>query len=144
MTEIVRAGLGDAALVDAASDLFDEPVDAAARDAFLADPRHHLLLARDDGDVVGFISGVETMHPDKGTEMLLYELAVASEHRRRGIGAELVRALAGLAAERGCYGMWVLTDDDNDAALATYRSTGPSDESRHVMLTWAPPTTGRS
>ena len=32
--------------------------------------------------------------------------------------------------------MWVLTDDDNDAALATYRTTGTTDESSHVMLTW--------
>ena len=71
--------------------------------------------------------------------MLLYELAVAPEHRRHGIGAELVRALGELATERGCYGMWVLTDDDNGAALATYRSVRPSDESRHVMLTWEPP-----
>ncbi len=139
MTEIVRVGADEAGLVDAAAHLFDNAVDADARDAFLADPRHHLLLARVEGAVVGFVSGVETIHPDKGTEMLLYELAVAPEHRRHGIGAELVRALGELATERGCYGMWVLTDDDNGAALATYRSVRPSDESRHVMLTWEPP-----
>ena len=139
MTEIVRAGPDEMALVDAAAHLFDHAVDAAARDAFLADPRHHLLLARIDGAVVGFASGVETIHPDKGTEMLLYELAVAPAHRRRGIGAALVRALGDVATERGCYGMWVLTDDDNDGALATYRSVRPSEESRHVMLTWEPP-----
>ena len=139
MTEIVRAGADEAGLVDAAAHLFDNAVDADARGGFLADPRHHLLLARVEGAVVGFVSGVETIHPDKGTEMLLYELAVAPEHRRHGIGAELVRALGELATERGCYGMWVLTDDDNGAALATYRSVQPSDESRHVMLTWEPP-----
>ena len=139
MTEIVRAGTDEVGLVDAAAYLFDDAVDAAARDAFLADSRHHLLVARVEGTVVGFVSGVETIHPDKGTEMLLYELAVAPAHRRRGIGADLVRALGDLAVERGCYGMWVLTDNDNDAALATYRSARPSEESRHVMLTWEPP-----
>ena len=35
--------------------------------------------------------------------------------------------------------MWVLTGHDNDAALATYRSSGTSDESSHVMLTWELP-----
>jgi [ribosomal protein S18]-alanine N-acetyltransferase len=139
MTEIVRVGADEAGLVDAAAHLFDNAVDADARDGFLADSRHHLLMARVEGAVVGFVSGVETIHPDKGTEMLLYELAVAPEHRRHGVGAELVRSLGELATERGCYGMWVLTDDDNGAALATYRSVQPSEESRHVMLTWEPP-----
>jgi hypothetical protein len=32
--------------------------------------------------------------------------------------------------------MFVLTDDDNEAALATYRATGTREESRHVMLDW--------
>ena len=32
--------------------------------------------------------------------------------------------------------MWVLTDDDNVAALATYRKTGASRTEPAVMLTW--------
>jgi [ribosomal protein S18]-alanine N-acetyltransferase len=68
--------------------------------------------------------------------MFLYELAVDEPARRQGIGRALVEALARLARERGCYGMFVLTDDDNVAALATYRSAGAGDESRHVMLEW--------
>jgi len=87
--------------------------------------------------VVGFVSGVEMTHPDKGTEMFLYELGVAPEARNRGIGRALVAALAQLAQDRGCYGMWVLTDDDNEAALATYNATGPSERSTHVMFGWA-------
>jgi ribosomal protein S18 acetylase RimI-like enzyme len=122
--------------VHEAAHLFD---DAARDDAvrrFLRDPSHHLLLARDGGRVVGFVSGVETTHPDKGTEMLLYELAVDDAAQRQGHGRALVEALADLARGRGCYGMWVLTDADNDAALATYRSGGATAESTHVMLAW--------
>ena len=44
--------------------------------------------------------------------------------RRRGIGRALVVALRDRAAELGCHGMWVLTDDDNEAALRTYASAG--------------------
>ncbi|GAB3268004.1 GNAT family N-acetyltransferase [Sinomonas notoginsengisoli] len=116
---------GDAARLVAASDLFDHPVaDSGARE-FLAKPGHHLLLAEDaDGRAVGFVSGVETSHPDKGTEMFLYELAVAPDWRRRGVASHLVNALAEIARELGCYGMWTGTEPGNEAALATYLSTG--------------------
>ena len=68
---------------------------------------HHLLIAYEDEQAVGFVSGVEVTHPDKGTEMFLYELAVDEPFRRRGIGRALVERLAALAREAGCYGMWV-------------------------------------
>jgi GNAT superfamily N-acetyltransferase len=52
------------------------------------------------------------------------------------VGTALVQSLADLARAAGCYGMWVLTDDDNEAALRTYRRGGATEESPHVMLTW--------
>jgi ribosomal protein S18 acetylase RimI-like enzyme len=129
-------GPGDEAAVAAAEHLFDGPVRADAAARFLAEPGHHLLVAYDADRPVGFVSGVETTHPDKGTEMFLYELAVDEPARRRGIGRALVEALAALARERGCYGMWVLTDDDNVAARATYSRAGGREASRSLMLDW--------
>jgi hypothetical protein len=32
--------------------------------------------------------------------------------------------------------MWVGTEDDNEAALATYRSAGATEEEPFVMFTW--------
>ena len=122
--------------VHEAAHLFDEAVRDDAVRRFLDDPTHHLLLARDGGRVVGFVSGVETTHPDKGTEMFLYELGVEEAARRRGHGRALVDALAALARARGCYAMWVLTDADNEAALATYTAGGAAPPTPHVMLTW--------
>ena len=127
---------GDAALVMESGHLFDGPPHADAVRRFLADPGHHLLIAYSDGTPVGFVSGVELTHPDKGTELFLYELAVDEDHRREGIGAALAAALRELALERGCYDMWVLTDDENEAALKTYRKSGSTESSTHVMLTW--------
>ena len=93
----------------AASHLFDHPASHEGALAFLEAPRHHLLLALDGDDdrAVGFVSGVEMTHPDKGTEMFLYELSVDEASRGQGVGAALVEALGALARERGCYGMWV-------------------------------------
>ena len=134
--EIRRLGPHDDALATAASHLFDDAAKPDAVKRFLADPNHHLFLALADGKPVGFVSGVELTHPDKGTEMLLYELAVDEKHRRMGIATELIEALSALARQRGCYDMWVLTDHDNEAALGTYRKSGTDEESTHVMLTW--------
>jgi len=127
---------GEADEIVAAGHLFDAPPERAASERFLTTAGHHLLMAFEDGLAAGFVSGAELTHPDKGTEMFLYELAVDEPFRRRGIGSALVEALLEIARTRGCYDLWVLTDDDNDAALGTYRRTGTTAESRHVMLTW--------
>ena len=126
----------DADAVVAASHLFDYDARSKWAERFLVQPDHHLGLAYVDEAPAGFVSGVEVTHPDKGTEMFLYELAVDAQFQRRGIGKALVRALADRARERGCYGMWVLTEAVNPAALATYTSSGANDRSDHVMLTW--------
>ncbi len=80
---IVRLAPGDEHIVLAGGELFDAAPTEASTAKFLSSDDHHLLVALDtDGDPVGFISGVETTHPDKGTEMFLYELSVAPRSRR--------------------------------------------------------------
>jgi ribosomal protein S18 acetylase RimI-like enzyme len=134
--ELRWLGPDDVDLVVAASPLFDGPADAAGAADFLARPLHHLCVALDGGVPVGFVSGVETTHPDKGTELFLYELAVDEAWRRRGIGRALVDALAGRARELGCYGMWVATEPGNEAAIATYRAAGSDEPEPTVVLSW--------
>jgi len=75
-------------------------------------------------------------HPDKGTEMFLYELAVDEASRRRGVGRALVERHASLARQAGCDGMWVVTDHDNEAARATYEGTGAVPEAGQVVEVW--------
>jgi len=135
--DIRRLGPGDEPAVLAAGDLFDELPEIEATRRFLGESNHHLLLAYDaSGTPVGFVSGVETTHPDKGTEMFLYELGVAEPARRSGVGRALVEALALLARKRGCYGMWTATESVNAAALATYRSAGGQPSGGTVILDW--------
>lgn len=122
--------------VTAAQHLLDGPAMPEAAASFLADPRHHMFIAYVDGVPAGMVTGVELTHPDKGTEMFLYELGVDEAHRGEGIGSALAATLAELGRERGCYEMWVLVDDDNTAALATYRRSGATEGSGQTMLTW--------
>jgi ribosomal protein S18 acetylase RimI-like enzyme len=135
--EIKRLGPGDEDAVLAASALFDKPADQGATRRFLGDTGHHILIAYEQGFPVGFVSGVEVTHPDKGTEMFVYELAVEERSRRRGIGLSLVEALSSIARQRGCYGMWVLTAEDNPAALATYTRAGGTVETGQAVVVWS-------
>jgi ribosomal protein S18 acetylase RimI-like enzyme len=131
----MRAGDEDAVL--AAGSLFDGFPKREATRRFLAEPNHHLLIAYDgSGEPVGFVSGVETTHPDKGTEMFLYELGVDEPSRRQGVGRTLVEALAALARERGCYGMWTGTETDNVAARRTYERAGAQRTAPQLTVEW--------
>lgn len=120
----------------AAEHLYDESARKEWAERFLEAPGHLMLVAYVDGKPAGMVSGIEMLHPDKGSEMCLYELSVDEPYRRRGIGRALTEALAAVARERGCYGMWVGVDTDNDPALATYRSAGAEDEGGFAMLAW--------
>jgi ribosomal protein S18 acetylase RimI-like enzyme len=133
---IRRLGPGDEQRVHEAGALFDHRPDEAATERFLRSPGHHLLLAYVGGTPAGMVTGVEMTHPDKGTEMFLYELGVDEAFRNRGVGRALVGALRDLARERGCYDMWALTDDDNPAALATYQAAGGRRDELSRMLLW--------
>jgi ribosomal protein S18 acetylase RimI-like enzyme len=129
-------GPGDLDAVVAAEHLFDGPVWPEAAQRFLQEPGSHLCVAYEQGVPTGFVSGVELTHPDKGTELFLYELGVDEAFHRRGIATALVQALAELGRARGCSGMWVLTDRANEAALATYRRAGAAGEEDQVLLEW--------
>lgn len=131
-----RVGRGEGALVHRAAPLFDKSPREDATRRFLDSDDHHLLLAFVGEEPVGFVTGVELTHPDKGVEMFLYELGVDEAARRQGVGSALVEALATLARERGCRGMWVLTDEDNPAAIATYRRAGATKDERNLLLEW--------
>ena len=135
--EIRALGPGDDEAVVAAQHLFDGPAKAEATARFLRRARLAPAGRVRRGAPAGFISGVEVTHPDKGTEMFLYELPVDEAHRRRGHGRALVEALRALACKRGCTGMFVFVDDDNEAGRAAYRSAGGAETSRPCMVDWS-------
>jgi len=111
-------------LITVAPEVFDNPVDPELTREFLADPRHHIAVAIDDGRVVGFASGVHYVHPDKPPELWVNEVGVAPSHHRRGIGRLVVDSLLDVGRAHRCRSAWVLTDRTNTAALALYRAAG--------------------
>jgi ribosomal protein S18 acetylase RimI-like enzyme len=134
--EIRRLEHYDTETVKTAGHLFDGPPRPDWTEDFLRRPGHHLLLAEVDGVPAGFVTGVEIAHPDKGVELLIYELGVDEAFRRRGIGSALVEALKALARDVGCSGMWVSVEQGNDVAAALYRSTGADEPEPGTTLWW--------
>ena len=121
---LLRAG-DESALERVASDVFDDPVDARRAAEFVADPRHHLAVAIEDCVVVGFVSAVHYVHPDKlAPELWINEVGVAATHRGRGLAKNLLHTILDVARRLGCREAWVLTDRSNAAALHTYASAG--------------------
>lgn len=122
-------GPADAAVLDRVdADVFDGPIAPALAAEFLDDPRHHLIVALSDGMVVGMITAVDYVHPDKSAQLWINEIGVASSHRRRGIGRALLRAMLEYGRERGWTEAWLGTEHDNIAARALYEDAGSEAE----------------
>jgi ribosomal protein S18 acetylase RimI-like enzyme len=120
---ILRAG-DEHILDNVAEGVFDRRVDDALRSEFLRDPRHHLAVGIEDGVVVGFASGVHYIHPDKPPQLWINEVGVSPSHRRKGIAKGVLSALLSIGRELGCTEAWILTNEENAAARALYRSSG--------------------
>jgi ribosomal protein S18 acetylase RimI-like enzyme len=117
-----------------AADVFDDEIIPAQLEAFLADPRHLMILAVDDGTVVGMASAFEYVHPDKRPQLFINEVGVAPDYRMQGIGRRLVESLVAQAKDRGCNYAWLGTDADNVAGQACFGSVAGVKEPQPFLL----------
>ncbi len=125
-----------AALARAAGDVFDHPVDPALAAEFLSDPRHHLAIAIEDGQIVGMASGVHYVHPDKAPELWVNEVGVAPAQQGRGVGRRILAVLLEHGRSLGCQEAWLLTDDSNAAARRMYAAAGGRETTRQIMVSF--------
>lgn len=133
--EIRTLGPDDISLLESVSlDVFDGAIQPRLAREFLADDRHHIVVAIDSAKVVGFASGIHYLHPDKEAELFANELGVSKTHRRLGIAKRLVGQLLNVARSKGCWGAWVLTHVDNQGARKFYESIGGAEEQTHSVL----------
>jgi aminoglycoside 6'-N-acetyltransferase I len=128
--------IGDIAILDnVADDVFDHELIPAQTARFLEDPSHFIVVAIDQGVVVGIGTANEYLHPDKPVQFWVQEMGVAPAWQRQGIGRRLLQMLLNIARERGLEEVWVGTEDDNLPARELYRSQGGAEES-FVMYTF--------
>ena len=91
----------------------------------LGNPRGLILVAEQEGRVIGMCSGQLLVSTAEGGPALLMEDVIVDENfRRGGIGRLLISAMAQWAADQGAYRLQLLADRTNNEALAFYARLG--------------------
>lgn len=95
------------------------------------------LAAMKSGKVVGGIAAYELKKfEQERSEIYIYDLAVASAHRREGIAIALIEKLKVIAAERGAYVIFVQADTgiEDEPAIALYTKLGKREDVLHFDI----------
>jgi ribosomal protein S18 acetylase RimI-like enzyme len=132
--KVLTAADGDR-LRRVAADVFDDPIDPDKAAEFLRDPRHRLVVALDEDVVVGFVSAVVYVHPDKPRpELWINEVGVAPTHHRLGLGRRMLEAMLDLGRQQDCGEAWVLTERSNPAAMRLYAASGGEEAAEEAVM----------
>jgi aminoglycoside 3-N-acetyltransferase I len=93
------------------------------------------LAALKNGAVVGGIAAYELKKfEQERSEIYIYDLAVASAHRREGVATALIEELRTIAAARGAYVIFVQADFGDEPAIALYAKLGIREEVLHFDI----------
>lgn len=122
------------AMIEAGDELFDYAVKPHRAEEFLKDPRHHLILAYKDEKLVGMVSALDYIHPDKDTTLFINEASVIQEFQSQGIGRELIKSMCEYAKNLDCSEAWVATERSNTAARKAYANAGGTEDPESVVL----------
>ncbi len=96
-----------------------------------------ILVAEDEGEVIGMCSGQVTVSTAEGGLALLVEDVVVKSNRQcRGVGSRLLRALSNWAMERGISRLQLLADRNNKKALGFYQKLGWQSTSLIALRTY--------
>lgn len=113
-------------------DIFDEKIDTLRLAALLKEQNSILLVAVNEGTVIGQVLAVIHRHPDKPTELYIDDLGVSEKFQRHGIATRMLEKLFIIGVERGCEEVWVATEPENEPAIKFYDSLHL--EARKVMV----------
>lgn len=93
--------------------------------SLLSRPDFWALAAFVGGDVVGGLTAHSLpMTRTESSEVLIYDIAVRGDQRRKGIGRQLISTLREAANAAGIEDVFVPVDNDDVEALDFYRALG--------------------
>jgi len=94
-------------------------------DRLLGQESFWAIAAFADNDIVGGITAhTLPMTRAQSSEIFIYDIAVRSDHQRRGIGRRLIAELRAQAAGVGIRDLFVAADNEDVHALDFYRALG--------------------
>jgi aminoglycoside 3-N-acetyltransferase I len=144
--EIRALGQNDVGLLESLSRTFSRafddmdtysgsPPSADYLERLLASECFIALVAMLDGEVVGGIAAYELKKFERErSEIYLYDLAVASAHRRRGVATALISRLRQIAHARGAWVVFVQADEGDLPAIALYNTLGTREDVMHFDI----------
>lgn len=97
---------------------------------------HFITLVALAGDeVVGGLTAyeLEKFEQDR-RELYIYDLAVAEQHRRKGIATGLINELKKIAQKRRAYIIFVQADQEDTPAIRLYESLGTKEQVLHFDI----------
>jgi aminoglycoside 3-N-acetyltransferase I len=93
------------------------------------------LAALEKGAVIGGLAAYELKKFERERiEIYIYDLAVAAQHRRRGIATGLITHLKTIAKARGAYVIFVQADLTDGPAIALYTKLGTREDVLHFDI----------
>ena len=93
------------------------------------------LAALKNVEVVGGLAAYELRKfEQERSEIYIYDLAVAVEHRREGIATALIQHLKKLATARAAYVIFVQADMSDEPAIALYSKLGVREDVLHFDI----------
>jgi len=122
------------AMIEVGDLLFDYSIKPDRASEFLNDPRHHLILAYDETDIVGMASGFHYIHPDKDPVLFIDEAGVIDEFQGKGIGKTLIKRMIEQGKTMGCVEAWVTTEQSNAAARKAYAGAGGVERTNAIII----------
>ena len=93
------------------------------------------LVALDDGRMIGgLVAYVLEKLEQERSEIYIYDLAVAEQHRRRGVATALIAEVQAIAAAIGAWVNYVQADRTDAPAIALYDKLGAREDVLHFDI----------
>ncbi len=123
-------------------EVFEEPgtyihaqPDDAYIDALLRGDQLIALVALEDETVIGALAAYELKKFEQArSEIYIYDLAVDTRHRRKGVATALIEETTRIAAQRGAWTVFIQAEQGDEPPIALYSKLGTRQEVLHFDI----------